>query len=121
MDYVKSRRWATIAKFYEELVEEHGHRQFEPMLRLVQGIVGSRYAEGLHGATSHATLLIAQTPEFDPVREVLHIDFADGTFRFKFVEGPYVEREWSKSCGPNEGFSTLEHLLVRLKKWFVEQ
>lgn len=116
-EYVRSASWPDIVTFYRDLVERDGMQQ-APMLRLVQQLAASRYAQGLFGATSHHILLIAQAPEFDPLLEVLHVEFADGKFSFKFVEQPYVERRWTKECGPDEGFSALEHFLVDLKRWF---
>src|SRR5664279_3438068 len=116
-EYVRSESWSDIVTFYRGLVEQDRMQQ-GPMLRLVEQLAASRFAQGLFGATSHHTLMIAQAPRFDPQCEVLHIEFAAGKFSFKFVEQPYVERRWNKECGPDEGFSALEHFLVDLKKWF---
>ena len=94
------------------------------MQNLVEQIAVSKYSDGLFGATSMHTLLIAQTPEFDWDREILRVslDVYSGELIFDLQElnsNHPKYQHWIRRCPPEEGYSRLETFLT-LKKWFVE-
>ncbi len=88
------------------------------MVRLVEEIAASRYVHGVYATTSMATLYIAQTPEFEMHQNTIRIDFEQERFIFTYSESPYINKTWKKECGRDEGFSTFEHMMSRLK-WFL--
>jgi hypothetical protein len=113
---IKTRPWNEIAEHYRGLVENNW--DMDPMLNLVEEIACSRFADGVFAVTSMATLCIAQTREFEFDRNVLRVDFARGRFCFSYRESPYESKSWNKECGPDEGYSTFEHVVGRLR-WFT--
>jgi hypothetical protein len=113
---VKSQTWNNIAEFYRDRVE-HGMDML-PMLRLVEEISASRYAHGLYAITSMHTLCLSQHPDFEYGRNMLRVDFTNDRFIFGYSESPYSRKEWQKECGRDEGLSTFEHVMRRLK-WFL--
>jgi len=116
MANLKSRPWREIAETYREFVEDNWDMQ--PMLGLVDEIAASRYAEGSYATSSMATLCVAQTAEFELDRNMLRVDFKRGRFTFRYLESPYKGTAWQKECGRDEGFSTFEHVVDRLK-WYL--
>ena len=119
MQEVRSRPWVDIVRFYRELEEKHGLR-LDGMLQLVQSIAASRYAAGLHAATSMHSLMVSQSPVFEHLREMLLVEPKDDRLVFTYFEHPYALPRWTTSCAPEDGFSTLEHFVLDLKKWWVE-
>jgi hypothetical protein len=122
MVIVKSIPWAEIAQRYRALSEKHA--EFRSMQNLVEQIAASKYSSGLFAVTSHQTLVIAQTPEFDWDKEILRVslDTHTGALVFDFQEtGSKLPKyqHWIRRCPPEEGFPRLERFL-ELKKWFVE-
>jgi hypothetical protein len=113
---VKSQTWEKIAAFYRERVEDG--MDMLPMLHLVDDITASRYAHGLYAITSMHTLCLSQHPGFEYGQNMLRVDFADDRFIFGYSESPYTRKEWQKECGRDEGFSTFEHVMERLR-WFL--
>ncbi len=117
MTSIKSRPWHDIERTYRNLVDHNWDMQ--PMVSLVEAIASSPYAEGTFGTTSLATLCVGQTAEFDLDRNVLRVDFAKRQFVFRYIESSFKGTAWQKECGPDEGFSTFEHVVGRLK-WFLD-
>jgi hypothetical protein len=110
-----SRPWPEIVEFYRDLVERG--LALAPMLRLVEQLAASRLSM-LHGMTSMLTLCLGQTPRLHPAHDVLRIEFAHGSFRLEYIEDEtYTERRWQKTCGPADGFATVEHFVLDLAKW----
>jgi hypothetical protein len=114
---IKSRDWNEIAESYRRLVK-HGW-DIQPLLRLVEEIIASGYVHGIYATTSMATLCIAQTPEFEMNQNMLRVDFERGRFFFSYHESLRINKAWKKECGRDEGFSTFEHVMNRLK-WFLD-
>ena len=117
---VRSSPWPEILEFYRKHVEDEHVAFAAPMLNLVRRIVAAPYVSALHAQTSHFHLWIAQTAVFERARETLVIELRKTDLRFTFVEEPYVQTRWTRTCAFDEGFSTLEHFVLRLKKWWVE-
>jgi hypothetical protein len=118
MGSVKSRSWRELARFYRGLIEEHGWNLW-PMLRLVEAIAASRYAQGVYAATSLAVLYLSQHSEFEFEQNTVRVEFANGGFAFRYRESPYDSKEWKKECEADEGFATFEHVMKKLR-WFID-
>ena len=132
--FVTARPWPVLVSFYEDFVKRYGW-SIQPMVELVRYIAQGRLSTGLFAYTSHATLVLGQTPRVPMHREVLRIDFDqhEQLFRFEFEEGlairapprlstpdpwPHIHN-WKKSCPAEQGIATLEHFLFDQKKWFT--
>lgn len=113
---IKSRDWNEIAESYHRLVE-YGW-DIEPLLRFVEQIAASPYSQGVYATTSMASLCIAQTPRFEMDQNMLRVDYEQERFIFSYRESPYISKAWNKECSKDEGFSTFEHTMRRLK-WFL--
>jgi hypothetical protein len=111
---IPTKQWNTIAKFYSS-----PDWDMLPMLKLVEEIAASSYAQGIYGATSMYTLLISQHQDFELDQNTLRVDFIKDNFTFTYRESPFSLENWQKECGQDEGFSTFEHVMRRLK-WFLE-
>lgn len=114
---MQSQEWSKIAEFYRHLNEASGWDML-PMVHLVEEIATSPYADGIYAATSMHTLCLSQHQEFESDRNMLRVEFGEGRFIFIYRESPYARKEWKKECGRDEGFSTFEHVMRRLK-WFL--
>jgi hypothetical protein len=111
----KTSPWSNTAKFYRSRTE------FAPMLHLVEQIIASPYAYGLHANTSMWTLQIVQTPEYDPDGEILRVQYNPvlREFTFELQETASTKyKRWSRKCSVDNAFQTLERFL-KLKKWFT--
>lgn len=106
---------------YQSLVEE-SEWPVTPMLDLVRFLGGSRYARALFPSTSHATLLIGRSPNFDSEDGELQIGFDGATQKFKFtyVQASNELNPWSRECGPTEWRRVLERVLHKRLEWFHE-
>ena len=113
---IQSRNWNEVAESYRRMVESGW--DIEPLLRLIEQIAASPYSQGIYATTSMATLCIAQTSQFEMYQNTLRIDFEQERFVFSYRESPYINKAWNKECGRDEGFSTFEHIMRRLK-WFL--
>jgi hypothetical protein len=109
---VKGRDWREIIEFYKKL-------DLRPMTKLAEEIASSKYAHGIFATTSLSTLCVSQNQEFEFDRNMLRIIFSDNKFVFNYKESPHSKNEWTKECENNEGFSTFEHIMKRLK-WFLD-
>lgn len=118
MQTVKSRSWSELAQFYRGLIQKSGWDML-PMLRLVEAIAASHYAQGLYATTSLAVLCVSQHSEFEFDQNMLRIEFAGGNFVFRYKESPHTWKEWKKECDASEGFATFEHVMNRLR-WFID-
>jgi hypothetical protein len=108
------RPWSEIRSFYEQL-----GAPLQGMLRLVEQIEGSRYANGIHGETSVCDLCITQLPNSAyPDGPYLRISpQADGLLEFRYVDTYVRNRQWSRRVKQDEGFSRLELFFDQLH-WF---
>ena len=111
---ILTKQWSKIAEFYSS-----PDWDMLPMVKLVEEIVASSYAQEIYGATSMHTLLISQHQEFELDRNMLRVDFIKDRFTFTYRESPFSLEDWQKECRRDEGFSTFEHVMRRLK-WFLE-
>lgn len=116
---VQSRPWPDIVGFYRGLVEQHGW-PIAPMVAFVERLSASPYAGALHGATSHARLLISQHATHAPGEGVLAVEFAPEAQRFTFdyTASAFERPHWHATAAPADGFVKLEHFL-RMQRWFV--
>jgi hypothetical protein len=110
-----SRPWPDIVADYRDLVER-GWR-VEGILTLLAKLTESPYSR-LHGGTSMAKLLLSQAPEFELLRETLHIEQIKDELVFTFYEEPFAPTQWQRRYPASEGFAALEHFLFDVKKWF---
>jgi hypothetical protein len=108
---VKSKSWNEIFDFYKKL-------KMQNMADFIEQILNSKYAHGIYATTSMHSLWISQNPEFEIDKNMLRIEFVGDTFVFIYKESPYLNKEWRKESDKNNGFSTFEHIMKRLK-WFL--
>ncbi len=113
----KDKDWNDIVKFYRELNDVHGWNM-QPMVRLVEEITSSRYAQGIFAVTSHATLCISQNQNTDLKGNLLLIDFFENHFTFAYREEYFTGKKWIKECAAENGFATFEYVMAKLK-WFL--
>jgi hypothetical protein len=92
------------------------------MAAFVEQVAASRYADGLYAGMSMATLIFGQTPQIPWKREVLEVEYLPKTqrFRFDFWEAPHTPHQWTRECGSEEAFATLEYVL-KAKRWFLAE
>ena len=114
----KSRTWDEVIGYYKGL-NESPKWDIQPMIDFVEQIVDSKYAQGLYPITSMYTLVIGQTPDIDPYRSVLKIEFFDGRFYFVYVDSGIDTHLWKRDCEPEEAFDLLNEFIRQLD-WFVE-
>jgi len=107
----KSKDWQKIIEFYEKL-------DLQPMAKLVEEIASSKYIHGIFATTSISTLCVTQNQEFEFDQNMVRITFSNNKFIFNYKESPHFKNEWTKECENDEGFSTFEHIMKRLK-WFL--
>jgi hypothetical protein len=89
------------------------------MVKLVERIEASRYANGIHGETSACDLCITQSPESAyPDGPHLRISpQADGSMEFRYFDTYVRKRQWSRVVQQDEGSLRLERFLDQLH-WF---
>lgn len=114
---IKSRDWQEIIDYYDELVNKYQFNS-EPMLNIIK-YISANYSYGIYATTSMFTLCVAQTPKFDLNKNVLRIDFSDNRFEFVYIDPKKTRLSgWKKICSAEQGISTFEHIMKRLK-WFT--
>lgn len=128
---IKAHPWGSVVDFFAGFASVNS--ECEPMHRFVSQVASSRYAAILFPLTSMHTLILSRTPELEPGREVLRVDFdcAKQRFRFEYIERPSVPpagrgpgrprsrgEAWTKTCDAAAGFDAFERLLA-LTKWSV--
>jgi hypothetical protein len=111
---VRTRSLEEIAHFYRGMGELQA-----PMYDLVRALADSRYSDAVHGATSHATLLLAATPTFGWDTGVLRISYEAGQVVFSYAESPHVDQRRTRRVPPEHAFATLERFIHELG-WIVE-
>jgi hypothetical protein len=117
---VKSRPWPDISEFYEDIASKKAGQWVLPMLRLVEKIQASDFANQLYGAQSMTDLLLSNVPDWEMGRDVLRIrlNHETGLLEFEYQETPSpVYKRWRKSVPPDQSFSALVRFLA-MKKWF---
>ncbi len=114
----KSKTWDEVIEYYKQL-NESPKWDIQPMVDFVERISESKYAQGLYPITSMYTLIIGQTPELDPCRSVLKVEFFDGRFYFVYVDSAIETHLWKRDCEPYEAFSLLDDFIHQLD-WFIE-
>lgn len=112
---MRTRDWAAVADHYRSVPDQ------EPMLRLVEHIVGAPCATKVFGGTSMFTLVVGQTAEIREDQEIICVDFVENAFRFTLCE-----RGWWSAAGPDaraprrvsaeQGIAAFERLLGA-KRW----
>src|SRR5262249_17227005 len=108
------RPWSEIKTYYEQL-----GASLQGMLRLVEQIEGSRYANGIYGETSGCDLRITQTPH-SAYRDGPYLWIspqADGRLEFRYIDTYVRNRQWSRRVKQDAGFSRLERFFDQLH-WF---
>jgi hypothetical protein len=114
----QSVNWDEVIKYYKEL-NKSPKWDIQPMVDFVEQIAESKYAQGLYPITSMYSLIIGQTPEIDPCRSVLKVEFFDGRFYFVYVDSGIESHCWKRDCEPDEAFSLLDEFVHQLD-WFIE-
>lgn len=113
----KTASWADLAHYFREIPSQ------APMVALIEHVTDAPYAERIFGATSMASLVVAQTPIIFRDQEVLRVDFDSWTdsfivamqergFRLDFSPRDPLTRSVPRS----NGIATLEWFL-RAKRW----
>lgn len=69
---IRTKDWFEIHSFYTDLKKNYNW-EISPIIELVSFINNSKYAQGMYGYTSHATLCIGQYPELDDNNALLEI------------------------------------------------
>jgi hypothetical protein len=111
--------WPQIVSFYADLVQESCWA-FEPMVALVEFIASPPYAEGLFAYTSHATLCIGRSKDFETCDNELKIQFiaATNTFHFTYMQHAADRSSWSRACSAKEWQPVLVRILHARLRWF---
>ena len=107
-----TRPWDAIADFYRDLIA-HGWSMI-PMLRVIETIASSPVATQIHGATSHETLLLSDSPDFRIGDSTLHVCYHPTEREFHFRHRSFSGHDDQKTCGEAEVLQTLR-LFLRLK------
>ena len=108
------RPWSEIRSYYEQL-----GAPLQGMLRLVEQIEGSRYANGIYGETSVCDLRITQLPQ-SAYRDGPYLRIspqADGMLEFRYIDTYVRNGQWFRRIKQDEGFSRLERFFDQLR-WF---
>lgn len=114
----QSKTWGEVIEYFKKL-NESPKWDIQPMVEFAEQIAVSKYSQGLYPITSKYTLIIGQTPAFDPCRSVLKIEFFDGRFYFVYVDSGIENHLWKRDCDAEGAFSLLDDFLHQLD-WFVE-
>ncbi|GEM_PF-1484758 len=116
----KAHSWDSVIKRYWD--QSKRNKGFKRIADLAEKLSKSPYAKDIYPIASMNTILLAQTPEFNPNKEVLAIDydFENEYFTLKFREHADPKRKsWTKYCPPDEVYPGVVHFF-RLQKWFAE-
>lgn len=114
----KSKTWDEVIEYYKQL-NESPKWDIQPMIDFVEQIAESKYAQGLYPIISKYSLIIGQTPEVDPYRSVLEVEFFDGRFYFVYVDSGIETHLWKRDCSSREAFALLDEFIHQLD-WFIE-
>jgi len=107
--------WSEIESFYRELAQP-GLRAADGMLRLVEQIGASPYAQALNAWTSMLDLCIAQAPGGSPNSgPYLRISpRGDGTIEFRYLDTAIEARQWHRVVKEDDAFERLERFIDQL-------
>lgn len=111
------RPWTEIRAFYQDLVDRGFSLQ--GMVRLVEQIEKSHYAQGIHGATSVHDLRIVQfAKDIRPDDAYLRVSPRfDGTIEFRYVDTYIKDKQWFRVVNDDDAFARLVGFLGQLH-WF---
>jgi hypothetical protein len=115
-----TRPWDQISKRYQEWMGKD--LGVEAISRLVDKIISSRYANGIHAWTSMLDLCIVQQ-EVTYVNEGPYLrirPLSDGQLKFQYIDTYIVERQWSRTVPGLEAFERLEKFFDQLH-WFSKE
>ena len=118
MDQPMTQSWSKIRERYAEKV---GYGlPYQGMLRLVEQIEQSKFANGLFAWTSMHDLCIVQTPvSFPYYGPCLRISPRDnGTIEFRYIDTYVKENQWHRVVHADFAFERLVHFTEQLH-WFV--
>jgi hypothetical protein len=111
---VRTRPLSQIVRFYRTF----GGRQ-EPMAALAEQLERAAYGAAVYAATSHATLLLAPTPEFEWDTGVLRVTLDGDQVVLVYAESPFISRRWTRRVPAADAFAAVERF-VRDRRWLVE-
>lgn len=118
MTTARTRPWPDIVRFYRSIPWAGA------MADLAEAISSSRHGADVYALTSMHTLIVAQTPEFEPNTGVLRIEPVLNAgcitaFRFEYMEEPSTKPRWTREYGLSDGLAAFERFIARVH-WFVE-
>jgi hypothetical protein len=102
--------WEKIVKHYRACIEKY-HWRYEPMLRLVESLAVSKFANELFPHTSMHTLLITDNERFYHDDNELRISYSPRNHKFEFEHRTLSRKNDKKICGEEEAFQTLSLFL----------
>jgi hypothetical protein len=102
--------WEKIVKHYKTAIEKY-HRQYEPMLLLVESLAASPVASELFPHTSMYTLLITDNEQFYHGDNELLISYDPQNHNFEFEHRTLSSKNDKKICSEEEAFQTLSLFL----------
>jgi hypothetical protein len=116
---IRTKNWCEIYSFYKELKETHNWK-ISPMIELVSSIKNSKYAQGMYGYTSHATLCIGQYPELNDINALLKIEHipSKNEISFSYKGDNSLKYTWHKSFPEKDICKEFESFNSELK-WVV--
>lgn len=115
-----ARSWPEIKEFYEKL--SNGGLPVQGMVRLVDHILTSQYAEGVFAWTSMQSLCVAKTPatmrDTGPYLKISPL--FNGNIDFRFIDTAIESRQWHRVVAEDQAFARLERFFDQLH-WFGSQ
>jgi len=114
------RSWEEIRETYQGFVESG--LELKPMLKLVESIQKSPYADGLYAWTSMHDLCIVQSPvtyPYDGPYLRISPQF-NGKVEFRYIDTHVESKQWHRTESEDELFPRLEGFINQLH-WFVKE
>ena len=111
--------WDDIREFYEDLVKNG--LKLEAMLKLIDNIKSSVYADSLYAWTSMHDLCIVQTPVTYPYDgPYLRISpLFNGNVEFRYIDTHVKTKQWSRMFDENNLYAKLMSFTDQLH-WLVK-
>lgn len=111
------KSWDNIEDFYR--TGSQTRADLKSMLSMVEGIMLSRYRDGLFPWTSMWNLCLAQHPVSYPYDGpyLLISPLFDGSIQFIYIDTPQKAKQWQRVMPENEAFARLENFFDQLH-WF---
>jgi len=109
--------WQSIEAFFAGLAAQNAY--FEPMLRLVQEIANSEFAQTLYPWTSMHALCISQKKSLNP-HESPHLRISlksVSEMEFRYIDAAIESRQWSRVVAPDRALDRLLYFFGQLN-WF---